>query len=121
MMTNQKKDGTEFTTWEVCTYDVWRNARDGYDVNNVYHSGEVELSIPRVRYNVGTSQEFVSAFPTDRQIKRVFGETARIDVEGDDLNVYVTRQRDGYPLGEMRCTSHRSLSPVRPHVDVVLP
>lgn len=32
MMTNQTtaKNGTEVTTWELRTYDVWGNARDGY-------------------------------------------------------------------------------------------
>ncbi len=39
--------------------------------------------------------------------------SCRIDTDGDDLTIYVERERDGYPIGEMRCISHASLSPVR--------
>lgn len=183
-MTNQVKSkpaGSVPTTWELRTYDVWGNARDGYEVNDTYSAGTVELRIPQTRYNVGVSwhvcrnpecpgnnpcghnppcafgahrreshgvipiqaheysqekrgidsvparylcpecdqpvalesQEFISATPTGRQIKRAFGVTCRIDTDGDDLTIYVNRARDGYPIGEMYCTSHTSLSPVR--------
>lgn len=101
------------TTWELRTYDVLGNAKDGYEVNDSYNGGEVELRIPVTRYNVGTPQEFRGAYPTDRQIKRAFGVTCRIDTDGDDTHITVDRQRDSYPLGEMTCTSHDSLSPVR--------
>lgn len=110
MMTNQK---TLKTTWELRTYDVWGNAKDGYEVNDVYSAGEVELRIPQTLNNAGREGEFTSAYPTDRQIKKAFGVTCRIDTDGDDLVIYVNRQRDGYPIGEMHCTSHVSLSPVR--------
>lgn len=179
-MTNHKTNKTSApagslkTTWELRTYDVWGNARDGYQVNDSFDAGEVELRIPKTRYNIGVewhvcrnpecpgnnpcghtppckfgthrqeshgvipttthnsetgdthqrcpecwqdasleSQEFVSAAPSDRQIKRAFGVTCRIETEGDDLFIEVNRARDGYPIGEMRCTSHESLSPVR--------
>ena len=101
------------TTWDLRTYDVWGNARDGYEVNDNYSAGSVDLRIPQTRYNAGTPQEFVSASPTNRQIKRAFGVTCHIETDGDDLTVYVTRKRDSYPIGEMHCTSHVSLSPVR--------
>lgn len=179
MMTNQnnnrtKPAGSILTRWSLRTYDVWGNAKDGYEVNDTYSAGEVELRIPQTRYNIGVSwyvcrnpecpgnnpcghnppcqfgahrqekhgvipvtthntetgdmrqrcpecwqdvkeesQEFVSAYPTARQIKKAFGITCRIDTDGDDLTVYVNRQRDGYPIGEMHCESHVSLSPVR--------
>lgn len=116
MMTNQnmsKPYGSIKTVWELRTYDVWGNANDGYEVNNVFSAGTVELRIPQTRYNVGTPHEFIGAYPTDRQIKRAFGVTCRISTDGDDLTVYVERERDGYPIGEMHCVSHASLSPVR--------
>jgi hypothetical protein len=49
----------------------------------------------------------------NRQLKRVFGVACRIDVDGDDIHVTVERSRDGFPIGELRCVSHSSLSPVR--------
>ncbi len=165
-MTNQnsKAAGSIPTTWELRTYDVWGNARDGYDVNDVYSAGSIELRIPQTRHNIGVSwhvcrnpqckenyrrvyhsvlpalrvpansqngapemphcpdcghlvmlesQEFISAYPTDRQIKRAFGTSCRIETDGDDIHITVNRSRDGYPIGEMLCVSHESLSPVR--------
>lgn len=114
MMTNQSKPaGSVPTTWELRTYDVCGNAKDGYEVNDNYSAGTVELRIPQIRHNIGIPAEFVSAYPTDRQIKLAFGVNCRIETDGDDLFITVNRTRDGYPLGEMRCTSHASLSPVR--------
>lgn len=124
-MTNQSQKttvpaGSIKTTWSLRTYDVWGNSKDGYEVNDSYSAGEVELRIPQTRYNVGmgirrdgSPLEFTGASPSDRQIKRAFGVTCRIDTDGDDLNIEVTRQRDGYPIGSMHCESHASLSPVR--------
>lgn len=112
-MTNQKKAGTIETTWELRTYDVWGNARDGYEVNDTYSEGEVTLRTPVTIYNVGTPREFRGAYPTDGQIKRVFGVNCRIETDGDDLTIYVNRSRDSYPIGEMHCVSHVSLSPIK--------
>jgi len=114
MMTNHSKPaGSLPTTWELRTYDVWGNAVDGYEVNDVYWAGEVELRIPQTRHNIGTAGEFLGASPTDRQIKLAFGVTCRIETDGDDTYIAVNRQRDGFPIGEMTCVSHKSLSPVR--------
>ena len=113
MMTNRKPAGSIKTRWELRTYDVWGNAKDGYEVNDVYPAGIIELRIPATRFNVGTPQEFTAATPTDRQIKGAFGTRCRIDTDGDDLHVAVERLRDAYPIGEMHCVSHDSLSPVR--------
>lgn len=115
-MTNQsttKPAGSLKTRWSLRTYDVWGNSRDGYEVNDVYSAGEVELRIPITRYNVGTPQEFSAASPTDRQIKLAFGVSCRISTDGHDTYISVDRERDGYPIGEMTCTSHESLSPIR--------
>lgn len=182
MMMNQntKREGTLITMWSVRTYDVWGNARDGWNVNDSWSAGEVELRIPKTRYNIGVewhvcrnpecpgnrpcghtprcegghpceshgvignpvyqydeathgvsstpshyecpecgarveteSQEFIGASPTDRQIKRALGVRCRITTDGDDTHIDVTRERDGYPLGDLMCESHVSLSPVR--------
>jgi len=77
----------------------------------LYSAGEVELRIPVTRFNADTPSEFKGAYPTDRQIKRAFGVSCRIETDGDDLCIYVNRSRDSYPLGEMHCESHDSLSP----------
>jgi hypothetical protein len=102
------------TTWECWSYDVWGNAKDGYDVNDrSCWDRDAKITLTVVVNNPGASSEFASAHPTDRQIKALFGVRCRIETHGDDLHVYITRERDGYPLGEMNCTSHASLSPIR--------
>ena len=108
-----KPAGSIKTEWRLCTYDVWGNAKDGYEVNDVFGAGRVELRIPVTRHNADTEHEFKSAYPTDRQIKRAFGVKCRIETDGDDFHITVNRSRDGYPIGEMFCESHESLSPIR--------
>lgn len=102
------------TTWSLRTYDVWGNAKDGYEVNQSYNQGEITMRIPQTRHNVGTPHEFISAYPTHRQIKKAVGISCRIDTDGDDLHIEVNKLSDGKPLCELHCTSHESLSPVRP-------
>jgi len=108
-------NGMRITTiWDVLTYDVWGNAQDGYDVNDVYRRGQQTLVLEVEHNNQGHANAFDSASPTDRQIRRVFGlGKTRIDTDGDDLTIYVNRERDGYPIGELRCVSHKSLSPIQ--------
>jgi len=101
------------TQWELRTYDVWGNADDGYEVNDSYRAGTHDFAAVMTAHNIGTDRCFVSAESTDREIKKVLGITGAIEVTGDDVNYYVNRKRDGYPLCELHCISHESLSPVR--------
>ena len=105
------------TTWECWIYDVVGNAKDGYDVNDCScFARNAALTLTVKVCNAGTPQAFESAHPTDRQIRRLFGLTCKFETDGDDTTVYITRVRDGYPIGEMFCTSHESLSPIRARV-----
>lgn len=103
------------TVWEFATYDVWGNAKDGYQVNDTYRSSrELEIRAQVKVNNEGKPGQFESAHLTDYQIRQVFGcGRVRLDVQGDDLTYYVNRERDGYPIGELHCVSHESLSPIR--------
>ena len=102
------------TRWECWTYDVWGNAREGYNVNDRTCFGrDAELTLAVVVNNPGTPQAFESAAPTDRQIRRLFGLTVKFTTDGDDVSITIERERDGYPIGEMFCTSHESLSPIK--------
>lgn len=101
------------TVWECWTYDVWGNARDGYEVNDrSCFDRALDLRLTVEVHNPGTEHEFESAHPTDRQIRRAFGIRCRFETDGDAENVYIIREHDGYPIGEMHCTSH-NLSPLR--------
>ena len=101
------------TTWDLRTYDVWGNAKDGYEVNDTFGAGSVELRLKVELCNAGTPQEFTSAYPSAGQVQRVLGTRAGLSLDGDDTCIYVNRERDSYPLAELHCTSHASLSPVR--------
>lgn len=102
------------TAWEVWTYDVWGNARDGYDVNDRRcHDRAHALTLTIDTHNPGKPGEFRAAYPTDKQIRAVFGVRCQIETDGDDMAIYVRRVRDGYPIGELINVSHASLSPIR--------
>ena len=102
------------TTWELRTYDVWGNAKDGFEVNDTRSAGEVSIRCRVEVNNAGTPQEFLSAYPSDSQIRRaLYLRRFKLELDGDDLTIYANRAKDGYPLGEMHCTSHESLSPIR--------
>ncbi len=102
------------TTWEIATYDVWGNEREGFEVNDVYRHGEIELRIPVTVNNAGTPQQFESAYPTDKQLRQALDlRRVQIETDGDDTMIYVRTTRIDYPAGELRCTSHASLSPIR--------
>jgi hypothetical protein len=109
-----KTNKTVKTTWELWSYDVWGNKTDGYDVNDrSCFNREYPINLKIELNNPDSAFEFESAYPSDYQIKKAFGVGCNIDVSGDDVSVYVNRDSDGYPIGEMFCTSHESLSPIR--------
>jgi len=109
------KKKTIKTSWKIRTYDVWGNERDGYDVNDSYVvDRNYPLTLAVTVNNQGTAQEFLSAYPTDRQIRKALDlRSIQLDLEGDDLIIYVNRSSNGYPCGELHCVSHESLSPIR--------
>ena len=90
-------------TFEIRTYDVWGNAEDGYEVNNVFSAGKVTLDVPVKVYNEGTPQQFESPEITDDQIRQALGlrRNFPIETDGDDTIIYVNSERTGKPLGEL--------------------
>lgn len=108
------KQKTIDSTWELWSYDVWGNKKDGYEVNQKFRfEDDYPIRLKVKVCNVSTPRQFESASPTDYQIRKAFGAGCKIDTEGDDMTVYVNRTSDNYPIGEMHCTSHKSLSPIR--------
>jgi hypothetical protein len=103
------------TTWELWSYDVWGNARDGYEVNDrSCFDRDYPMTLKVETANPDSSQAFDFSYPTDKQIRKALELTkVQLDIDGDDMTIYVNRSRDGYPLGELHCTSHASLSPIR--------
>lgn len=100
------------TTWEIIRYEVWGNEEDGFEVNDAHRVGKVDVELDIQTHNVGTSREFQSAAMTDEQVKEALGLDCDIETSGDDL-LYTVDDADGRPIGELRCISHDSLSPIR--------
>lgn len=72
-------------TWQLRTYEVCGDAKNGYKVINVDYHGDIKLSDN----------------PSDKKIKQAFGVRYQIKKYGDEVYIVVKRKRDGYPLGEL--------------------
>ena len=92
---------TKTRKYRLWTYDVWGNARDGFDVNDRYSHGYVEIVCKREVFNTGTAHEFATFEPTDRQLSRAAG-FSRASWEGGSEGVYYAESsRNGRPIGEL--------------------
>lgn len=101
------------TSWELWTYDVWGNEEDGWQVNDrSCFDRDYPIRLKVQTGNSGTEREFQHAYPSEYQVKKAFGYSGGIVLDGDDTSVTV-ESPSGYPIGEMFCTSHKSLSPIR--------
>ena len=101
------------TDWEVWEdTDVWGNAEDGYSVNDrtCIHR-HYELTLSRRIANPKTEYRFYYAYPTNKQIRDIFGIMGEFNLDGDDINIFVSTN-DDYPIGVLCCLSHKSLSPI---------
>lgn len=76
--------------WQLVTYDVWGNAEEGYEVNDVYPRGIHTLSI------APTDEEFLQI------TKDALGIECKCEIDGDDDCVWLTRANDNRPLCEFR-------------------
>ncbi len=98
---------------EVRTYDVWGNAKDGYEVNDSYRSGTHELparvfvsNLPSAPKSLDGSSashpEIVVHFEvSEREILRLFGPGHEIDDSADSGGYEVVRRRDQKPVGRV--------------------
>lgn len=92
---------TKLRKFRLWTYDVWGNARDGFDVNDRYSHGHVEILCKRQVFNVGTPQEFETFEPTDRQLSRAAGFLGVTWDGNGDGAYYAEASRNGRPVGEL--------------------
>jgi len=79
--------------YQICTYDVWGNARDGWDVNDV-RPGPV-AAIDDARSDAQVIRALRAAGIIGRRQTRSFA------VDGDET-VYVSEYRTGRPVCELR-------------------
>ena len=105
--------------WEVIGYGVSGNATQGWDIYDCWVlEPELVLKLTTDQRKSGypwdsRRETFRYAQMRERQIRQVLDcHNWPIYIDGDDTRVLVTRRNDGYPIGELRCVSHQSLSPV---------
>lgn len=79
------------------TYDVWGNARDGWDVNDRFKSGTVDIRCKRSVFNVGSVSAFACFAPSYLQIART--GIGAPDFTGD-IGM-ICGERRGKPIGEL--------------------
>ena len=91
---------TKLRTFRIWTYDVWGNARDGYDVNDRSKWGTVTICCKEEKHNVGTAHEFSTFEPTDRQLSRA-AKFSRVKWEWQDGGVFWAETKGGRPVGEL--------------------
>ena len=73
--------------YEIVVYDVWGNAKDGFEVNAAYTTGEV-VDIPDDA--------------SDYQINRLLGVRGCVWDGEPEYTLYATQKRNGKPAGELR-------------------
>lgn len=79
------------------TYDVWGNARDGFEVNDKFRGSAIVSLTPEA-----TDGDIMAALRAAGIIPRGSRATSySIEWDGGDNPVYISRRKDGKPLGEL--------------------
>lgn len=88
-------------TYEVWGYDVWGNAKDGFDVNDRSRIDTIAINVKGETYNQGTANEFTTFEPSDLQLARALNvRGCEFENSGDGV-IYVTKKSNGRPEGEL--------------------
>ena len=81
--------------WRFWSYDVWGNAREGYEVNDRYEIDKVYIDDSIIE-----DKKKLSSL-----IRKVYGlKKIQLSFDGGERNIYIEASRDGYPIGEMEMT-----------------
>ena len=97
-MTKKKYKRRVYTLW---SYDIWGNARDGFEVNDRYKHGTVTIRCKLTIFNAGTPYEFVSYDPTDHQLSKAAGVRGVEWDRASDETFYATSRTNGRPVCEL--------------------
>jgi hypothetical protein len=87
--------------WRIYTYDVWGNANDGYEVNDVFRTSD----IVEVASNADTAT-ILAALDAANLIDAGYSELFTIDESNEDT-IYFERSNDGKPVAEIRREDHK--------------
>ena len=79
------------TTYKVCTLDVWGNSEDGFDVNDQFAAGSIELSAEM------SDSEILQKLADEGFLTANAVDCGEID-SSDDLFMTVQDKEDGRPV-----------------------
>lgn len=91
---------TKTKVYKLWVYDVWGNARDGFEVNDRSQCDTVTIKVKGETHNAGTPNEFTTFEPTDRQLALACGRGLSFDNTGDGV-IYIEKKSNGRPEGEL--------------------
>lgn len=81
-------------TWKIYTYDVWCDDGDGFEVNDRYDRGSLELP-------EDASDEAIVQAVKDFGVFASGALVEEFELDGDDSVVYINDIVNGYPLCEL--------------------
>ena len=82
--------------FQLLTYVLWGNPKDGYEVNDVYPHGEIEVNVRKIPYR----KDF-SFYPSDRQLNQAIGARG-LTWDGDPEYTLYANDKNGNPACELR-------------------
>jgi hypothetical protein len=77
-----------YTVW---SFNVWGNAKDGYEVNDRSNEGSIELP------ENCTDNQIIKALKDSGYLKKG-KHTSSFDIGGDDMVITIDWAKDSYPL-----------------------
>ena len=80
--------------WQVWGLDVWGNDIDGYEVNDRYRHGAIELSKSYL------DEELLSALK-DQGLLNEFCTLEQINIDGDDTSLYIDDASNSQPIYQL--------------------
>lgn len=83
-------------TYNIYTYDVWGNEEDGFDVNDRFKLGTLELSDA----DVNSDSRLANRLKENGFVKETT-TTSDLEIDGDKYTLYVNEASNGYPLFEL--------------------
>ena len=84
-------------SYKLISYDVWGNAKEGFDVNDAHYTG-LTVELP----NDATDRQIVKALKVCGYLKKTL-KTKSVHIHGDDeFAIYFDDARNGKPEGELR-------------------
>jgi hypothetical protein len=112
--------------YSLRTYDVWGNSEDGFEVNNVFDQGTIDVPFHPTIHNIaahpGASDQFrtfpatpshtlndlqfINWYPSEDELTEAL-QSGSVDWSGDDMVAYAEDPDTGEPLCELHLIGWR--------------